>query len=325
MLSIRVETYKITELKEGIGGMRKLKTILAVMAMILIASMPVNASQEVYIVKSGDSLWTIARQHNMLVSEIKELNHLASDMLHIGDRLILSVDNSSYSPQDSSSSGEAQSVSGGDYYIVKAGDCLWSIANAHNMTVEKLRSINNLTSDNLFPGDRLLINGNAHAVVVNNEPVEEEFVQEEYTEEEVQNEEATYTAPSRSGSTIIAASILQEAAKYLGTPYKYGGSGPGGFDCSGFVQYIFGQQGYSLGRTAADQASQGIHVDKSDLKPGDLVFFICGGSGINHAGIYTGNGQFIHSSSPRSGGVIYSSLTEGYYLNTYAGARRVLR
>ncbi|MDD3307895.1 MAG: C40 family peptidase [Acetobacterium sp.] len=111
----------------------------------------------------------------------------------------------------------------------------------------------------------------------------------------------------------------------MGTPYRYGGTGPGGFDCSGFVRYIFAQFDINLPHNAAAQYGNGTEVGKADLAPGDLVFFACGRGGIDHVGIYSGGDQFIHSSSPRSGGVIFSSLSSGYYGQTYVGGRRILR
>lgn len=125
-------------------------------------------------------------------------------------------------------------------------------------------------------------------------------------------------------ATVAASSVGEEIAAYaqnfLGTPYVYGGSSTSGFDCSGFTKYVYGQFGYTLNRTATDQLSNGVSVRKDELQPGDLVFFNDpsrnAGRACSHAGIYTGDGQFIHSSSSRSGGVIVSSLTSGYY-NTY--------
>lgn len=128
-----------------------------------------------------------------------------------------------------------------------------------------------------------------------------------------------------SGSTGSAtgAQIVAEAQKYLGTPYVYGGASPSGFDCSGFVYYVLKQLGYSPYRTPADQYTQGTYVAKSDLQPGDIVFFAnTYASGLSHVGIYTGNGQFIHSPNSRST-VSYSDLTTGYWANHYYGARRM--
>lgn len=307
--------------------MRRLAMLLSLLIILLCCGTQVSASEAVYVVKSGDSLWSISRQYNMLVSELKALNNLTSDMIRVGDRLKVEA----VSNESSANSGQSASEppAPGTYYTVKAGDCLWSIASSHGITIDHLKKLNNLKSEALYPGDRLLVSGSP---VSKNNPPEVESGSENpgpATEEPDLKETADTSEDnplaSRAGTTILAGEILQKAAQYLGTPYRYGGSNPGGFDCSGFVMYVFKQYGYSLPRSASEQASIGIHVDKKDLIPGDLVFFHCGGTGINHAGIYVGNGNFIHSSSPRSGGVIYSSLVEGYYLKTYVGARRVLR
>ena len=131
------------------------------------------------------------------------------------------------------------------------------------------------------------------------------------------NAATTSTAPATSGG---GNNVVETAKKYLGTRYVYGGTTPSGFDCSGFTQYVFKQHGVSLSRTAAAQAGNGVSVDKSNLQPGDLVFFY---SPISHVGIYVGGGSFIHASSTGTG-VTTSSLNSGYYTNKYVGARRVM-
>lgn len=124
--------------------------------------------------------------------------------------------------------------------------------------------------------------------------------------------------------TATGAEILSKAQSYLGTPYVYGGASPSGFDCSGFVYYVYGTFGISVGRTPAAQASAGTQVDKASLQVGDIVLFAgTGGSGITHAGIYAGNGQFIHSPNSRST-VSYSDLNSGYWSeHFYCGIRVV--
>ncbi len=116
--------------------------------------------------------------------------------------------------------------------------------------------------------------------------------------------------------------LIGFAERFLGTPYVYGGTSPSGFDCSGYTQYVFKQMGYSLNRTAAAQATQGTAVNHGEWQAGDLLFFrYYGGAGINHVGIYIGNGVFIHASS--SGGVRYNNvLTDSYYISNYVTARR---
>lgn len=135
------------------------------------------------------------------------------------------------------------------------------------------------------------------------------------------------TSGSASGSnqtsSAIGAKLVAGAKQYLGTPYVYGGASPSGFDCSGLVYYLLKNQGYSPYRSAADQYKMGTYVAKSDLQPGDLVFFQnTSGYGISHVGIYVGNGQFIHS--PHTGSVVsYANLNSTYYVNHYYGARRI--
>lgn len=115
--------------------------------------------------------------------------------------------------------------------------------------------------------------------------------------------------------------VVNYAYKFLGKPYVYGAAGPNAFDCSGLTQYVYNRFGIDLSRTTYTQVNQGIKVDRSNLRAGDLVFFNTEGS-ISHVGIYIGNGEFIHA--PRTGKpVMVSSLTDGYYAQKYATARRI--
>lgn len=113
------------------------------------------------------------------------------------------------------------------------------------------------------------------------------------------------------------------AMGYLGYPYIYGASSPEtGFDCSGFVKYVMNSCGYEVNRIAADQAANGRAVSDYELLPGDLLFFASSEYGIDHVGIYIGNGKMIHASQETTG-VIISELSGSYYTNCYVGARRI--
>jgi cell wall-associated NlpC family hydrolase len=125
-------------------------------------------------------------------------------------------------------------------------------------------------------------------------------------------------APPPDGS--LSSQVVSIALQYLGIPYVWGGSSPSqGFDCSGFVSYVYAQIGIYLPHHAASQYGYGVPVSREDLAPGDLVFF----NGLGHMGMYIGGGQFVHA--PHTGDVVkISSLYDGWYSSTWVGARRVL-
>ena len=116
-------------------------------------------------------------------------------------------------------------------------------------------------------------------------------------------------------------SVQETAQQYLGVPYRFGGATPQGFDCSGFVMYVFQKHGVKLPRTADIQYTVGRIIDKKRLQPGDVVFFTTYEKGASHEGIYLGQERFVHASSSR--GVMISSLNEPYWKKRYLGARRM--
>ena len=130
-------------------------------------------------------------------------------------------------------------------------------------------------------------------------------------------------------SSTSSSAIAETAMQHLGTRYTWGGASAGGFDCSGYTMYIYGQYGYSLPHTASGQWQSGIGAKVysiSELQPGDLVFFNDpsrnAGKACSHAGIYIGNGQHIHASSAKNG-VVISGLTSGYYNKYFIGGIHV--
>lgn len=131
-------------------------------------------------------------------------------------------------------------------------------------------------------------------------------------------------SPNRSGGrSDIGTNIAQTAKKFHGARYVSGGNGPKGFDCSGFTTYVYSQFGISLPRTSVGQASAGTKVNKNNLQVGDLLIFSnTYKSGPSHAGVYLGNGQFIHASTSTTG-VIISDLNSAYYSKHFSYGRRV--
>lgn len=117
--------------------------------------------------------------------------------------------------------------------------------------------------------------------------------------------------------------LLATALSFQGTPYRNGGSDPSGFDCSGFVQWVFSRHGTKLPREVRDQWTLGGKVDRDEVKPGDLVFFETVSKGASHVGISLGGDRFVHA--PSSKGVVrVERLSSGYWSRRWVGAKRVL-
>jgi len=134
------------------------------------------------------------------------------------------------------------------------------------------------------------------------------------------------SAPAPNPNLPLAQQLVDYALEYVGVRYVWGGASPNtGFDCSGFTSYIFRTFDMSLTRNASGQfRDNGVHIDKSELTPGDLVFASSnGGRSVTHVGIYIGDGEFVHASSAR-GAVMVSDLNSSYQLSVWHGAKRVM-
>ena len=125
------------------------------------------------------------------------------------------------------------------------------------------------------------------------------------------------------GRSAAAYGVTGTALSLRGAPYRDGGSDPSGFDCSGFVQYVFGQNGVSVPRTVTEQFQAGRDVDPRGMEPGDLVFFTTVTNGASHVGIAIGGDEFVHAPSGR-GQVRVERLSGPYWSTRFVGARRVL-
>ncbi|WP_417695909.1 C40 family peptidase [Pseudomonas sp.] len=127
---------------------------------------------------------------------------------------------------------------------------------------------------------------------------------------------------------VLADSILERGMSLIGTRYRFGGSSEAGFDCSGFIGYLFREEaGMNLPRSTRDMINvKAPLVARNELEPGDLLFFATNGrrGRVSHAGIYLGDNQFIHSSSRRSGGVRIDNLGDSYWSKTFIEAKRAL-
>jgi peptidoglycan DL-endopeptidase LytE len=208
-------------------------------------------------------------------------------------------------------------------YKVKPGDSLYQIARLFHISLRSLEDANPKIHHNLiYSGQTLSI------------PVKP---MTNHVQTETHHPSATprrSTTPVRSSETATqnrAQEILHTAYNLEGIHYDWGGTSPAtGFDCSGFIQYIFTTHGISLPRTASEQAKVGRPVARSQLQPGDLMFFVDTYShktnAVTHVALYIGNGNVIESSSVRNQGVmvIHNILQNPWYHSRYYGARDVI-
>ena len=168
-------------------------------------------------------------------------------------------------------------------YTVVKGDSLYKIANQFGLTIGELRQINNLKTDMIYVGQTLIVDKNA---------AKREFNTEQ---------------------------LINDAKSLMAVPYLWGGATPAGFDCSGFIQYVYQKQFVLLPRTTQEMWRYG--ADTAEIKVGDLVFFETYEPGPSHAGIYIGNGEFIHAGS--STGVAIAKLETSYYKQRYLGHKSI--
>ncbi|MBP1763934.1 MAG: spore cortex-lytic enzyme [Firmicutes bacterium] len=131
------------------------------------------------------------------------------------------------------------------------------------------------------------------------------------------------TMPEDKAMVPKAKAVINTSFEYLGVPYRYGGTTPRGFDCSGFVQYVYKKHGITLPRTADIQYKSGAAVARKQLRAGDMVFFSTTDKGVSHSGIYLGDNKFISATSSR--GIAIRSMSDPYWQPRYLGARRILQ
>lgn len=159
----------------------------------------------------------------------------------------------------------------------------------------------------------------------NGEEITEALIMRLMAEAEAADAEAAEKESGGAPPELVArlrSKAVQQALKLRGSRYRYGGTSRGGFDCSGFTRYVYARLGITLPHSSRAQFHCGTPVTRSQLKPGDLVFFARGGRSIGHVGIYIGQNRFVHASNPGRG-VVVDSLNSPTYARTYRGARRV--
>lgn len=295
-------------------------------------------------VNSGDSLWTIAQKYGTTVANLQKLNGFSDSetLITVGQNLKVSGTATTTATQTTKTATTTSQVTVSANhvtYTVKSGDSLYTIAQEYGVSVDSLRSSNNLSSV-LLPGQTLTINDptktpattttqttatastatdtSSAATTTSTQAASSSASSQatatssstqttaassssaatttNSTSQATQSTQATTTTSSQTATTstasVSASSVISYAEQFVGVPYVSGGTSPSGFDCSGFVQYVYAHFGVSLPRTSEAQSTIGSAVSVSSAQPGDLLFW--GGQGSAwHVGIYVGGSSYI--------------------------------
>jgi LysM repeat protein len=388
-----------TTIKNRMIGREKMKkitfSVLATGSLALFAG-ATDSEASSYTVKSGDTLWKVALNNNVSVTNLKQWNNLSSDLIYPNQTLTVegslpaktttvpvvtattTTPNKVSTPQTNTSTSSATST-----YTVKSGDTLSRIAQQNKTTVASIQSLNGISGHLIYPGQKLKVNGTSivspPSQVTAPKPVTKPSVSAPSTNTVVTSPNGSYrvvsgdtlsgisyrhgvsvtqlknwnglssnlirvgqvlkvenrlvatqpdttpvskpttTAPSQGSNSSTVTKLISTAMPLQGIPYVWGGASTRGFDCSGFIHYVYNKAGVSIPRTNAKGLdARSYEVSKPQV--GDLVFFKnTYTTGISHVGVYIGNNQFIHAGGDR---VQVTSLSNSYWSKHFDSYKR---
>ncbi len=271
--------------------MRFLGVILIILLILFSFHHQGLAEDNKYIVKPGDSLYTISRSLGVSLIALKEANRLEGNMIRPKQVLVI--------PVSKDAQGERQIKKIEilkEHYIVKKGDNLYSISKRVGVSVDEIKRINHLRSSSLKIGQRLLLN--KPSIHIEDElediPSDAEMSSEVLS---IEGDVEIESKPIGKWKSEEERNLFIRVVKtFLGVPYKLGGSTLKGIDCSAFVKKIYEIFNIDLPRTVREQFKFGKKVEKDQLEKGDLVFFRSNRANNAHVGIYIGDNKFVHAS-----------------------------
>ncbi len=256
---------------------------------------PAAVKTSTYTVKAGDTLYKVANAHATSVAKIQQLNNLSTSTIHVGQKLKVSGTASAVVASPSPAPAAPPAQANTTTYRVVSGDTLSKISRSYKVSVAQLMSWNNLSTSNIRVGQVLKLQGGATPTP---SPIQ----------------------VSKPAASSKAGQVLSIARTQLGVPYAWGGATSSGFDCSGYLYYVYNRAGITIPRTN----TIGYYASSftvSSPQPGDLVFFKnTYRPGISHVGIYVGNNSFIHAGGDR---VQITSLNDSYWGKHFDSYKRL--
>ena len=291
-----------------------------------------------YTVKHGDTLTKIAKAHNTTINQLKQWNKLSEDRIFITQKLVVASKSAVSTVSRPTSTAKSTAISvveekvesrqNAISHTVIKGDNLTKIAKKYSISVASIKQWNNLKSDAIKVGQKLTISQQSTNDLAVEAPTAKtveaviDFNQtaDEAIEKQLNNEIALPGKVSLQTERLYGQAI-QAANEVLGTPYKYGGTTTDGFDCSGFVNYIFNSIGVQMDRKSSLMYFEQDTTKVTQPVPGDLVFFkntfI---PTVSHMGIYIGGNEFIHAGSK---GITISNVQEKYWAERFVAYKRI--
>lgn len=319
----------------------KWKVVLTGVTFSLALFIAPDAQASTYTVKHGDTLTKIAKAHNTTINQLRQWNKLSQDRIFIAQKLVVAPAKSTVSKTAAATKTAAtkttavsvveekvETLQNAVSHTVIKGDNLTKIAKKYSISVASIKQQNNLKTDAIKVGQKLTISPQStedlavEAPSSNTVEAEINFNQtaDDAIEKQLKKEVAMPGKVSQQTESLYAQAI-ETANAVLGTPYKYGGTTTDGFDCSGFVNYIFNSVGIQMDRKSSLMYFEQDTTKVTQPVPGDLVFFkntfI---PNVSHMGIYIGNDEFIHAGSK---GITVSNVKEKYWDERFVAYKRI--